>query len=322
LTACRGCGNIAPSNNTTNRNLEIFSMDASRKTRVLAAVWLGAALLAGSAAAQQPRRLDLSKPDEALKASQKIQCSLTDGKPVTFWWRGTAYSRVPGERDRILFNVEGMNVRACKAFTDPEKGYGYRLVSREILLYLDPESNQVLRKWKNPWTSQEVEVLHVANDPVNQGPSFAQNRFKFGGTFKNGRFFTSAEIPLFYKNPLGGEYQEYVGGTYHAMEMFNFFGYEADLLDAAKDSVTDLTVSWHRVAEWLPWMEMGDRPGAMIIVSVGKRLAKWDDLSDRMKSEISLNYPAYTAPPPLDDKRPNETSWTYFKKAAEKKKKP
>jgi hypothetical protein len=129
----------------------------------------------------------------------------------------------------------------------------------------------------------------------------------------------SIEVPLFYKNPLGGEYQEFVGGTCHAMEMFNFLGYEADLLDAAKPGVTDLSVSWHRIADWLPWMEMGDRPGTMIIVSVGKRVANWDAMPESIKAEIKQNYPAYVAPPPLDDKRPNETSWTYFKKVTEKK---
>jgi hypothetical protein len=36
-----------------------------------------------------------------------------------------------------------------------------------------------------------------------------------------------------------------------------------------------------------------------------------------MKDEIAANYPAYVAPPPTDDARPNETSWTYFKKQME-----
>lgn len=278
------------------------------------------ALLLLTVAVQAQARLDLNNPDQALKAQQKIQCSLTDGKPALFWWKGKVFSRVPGERDRHLFNVDGMNIRACKALNDPQKGYGYRMVSRELLLYLDPETNQILRKWKNPFTDKDVEVIHVANDPVNQGPSFAQGRFKFNATFKNGRFFQGIEVPLFYKNPLGGEYQEYVGGTYHAMEMFNFFGYEKDLLDAGKDTATDISVSWHRVADWLPWMEMGDRVGLMVIVAVGKRLNNFDEMSDTMKSEIKLNYPIYNAPPPLDDTRPNETSWTYFKKLMEKKK--
>jgi hypothetical protein len=32
-----------------------------------------------------------------------------------------------------------------------------------------------------------------------------------------------------------------------------------------------------------------------------------------MKAEIESRYPIYRNPPPLDDQRPNETSWTYFK---------
>ena len=259
-----------------------------------ACLWL---LLVTTALAQG--KLDLNKADDALRASQKIQCSLTDGKPVVFWWKGSAYSRVAGERDRLLFNVEGMNVRACKAFHDPQRGYGYRLVSREILLYKDPATEQVLRTWKNPWTNQQNEVIHVSNDPVNQGPFYANKTFTLPATFKNGRFIYSVEVPLFYPNPLGGEYQEFAGGTYHALEMFNFYGYESELLDATKQEADRVTVSWARVSDWLPWMEMGDRQGMMIFSCVGKRLASWDEMSETMKGEIKQNYPAYTAPPPL-----------------------
>jgi hypothetical protein len=53
-------------------------------------------------AAQQ---LNLNNPEEALKASRKIHCSLTDGEPVVYWWTGHVYSRIPGERDRKIFNA-------------------------------------------------------------------------------------------------------------------------------------------------------------------------------------------------------------------------
>ena len=275
-------------------------------------------------AAYGQKRLDLNQPDDALKVAQKFQCSLTEGKPMVYWWKGSTYSRVPGERDRLLFNVEGMNIRACKILNDPQRGYGYRLVSREILLYLDPETGKVLNKWKNPWTNQDNEVIQVANDPVNQPPTYAKTAagqpFKFNGMFKKGRVFSTAEVPLFYQNPLGGEYQEYVGGSYHAMEMFNFFAHEDELLDAAKTDADNLTVTWTRISSWLPWMEMGDRPGLLVFSCIGKRVASSENTSETMKAEIRQNYPIYTAPPPLDDTRPNETSWTYFKKVLDKKK--
>ena len=112
-------------------------------------------------------QLDPNDPDDALTIGRKIGCSTIDNEPITFWWHGKAYSRRMGERDKLLFLVEGMNVRSCSTVTDPEKGEGYKLVSREILLYKDPKSGEVLSTWENPWTGETVDVLHVANDPVN-----------------------------------------------------------------------------------------------------------------------------------------------------------
>jgi hypothetical protein len=66
-------------------------------------------------------------------------------------------------------------------------------------------------------------------------------------------------------------------------------------------------------------MEMGDRPGQLIFHAAGMRLKRWEDLPDMMKQEIEASYPIYRTPPPLDDARPNETSWTYFKKHIEAK---
>jgi hypothetical protein len=105
------------------------------------------------------------------------------------------------------------------------------------------------------------------------------------------------------------------------MEMLTMFTYEKDLLDASKMESSDVTIAWSRTSDWLPWMEMGDRVGMLIFTTVGKRLVKPEDLTPLMKEEIAANYPAYSAPPPLDDARPNETSWTYFKKKLDEKKK-
>jgi hypothetical protein len=49
-------------------------------------------------------------------------------------------------------------------------------------------------------------------------------------------------------------------------------------------------------------------------------VASIDQLPPVLRTEISASYPAWTSPPPLDDQRPNETSWTYFKKVLEARK--
>ena len=53
---------------------------------------------------------------------------------------------------------------------------GYRLISREGMLYLDFDSGEVLRTWVNPYTGETVDVIHVANDPVNGRPNFGYGR--------------------------------------------------------------------------------------------------------------------------------------------------
>jgi hypothetical protein len=66
-------------------------------------------------------------------------------------------------------------------------------------------------------------------------------------------------------------------------------------------------------------MEMGSRPGAVFVNASGDRVATVADLPAVLREEIATHYPEYVAPPPLDDKRPNETSWTYFRKVMEKR---
>lgn len=109
--------------------------------RHLAALAVTAALMSTAATA---RTLDLAKPADALAVSRKMSCSLRDNVPAVFHWTGHAYSRVPGEPDRHLFDVEGMNIRQCVTVTDPKRGTGYRLVSRELMFYLDPKTGAVL----------------------------------------------------------------------------------------------------------------------------------------------------------------------------------
>lgn len=262
---------------------------------------------------------DLNTPEGQVQAFRRMQCSTVDEEAVTYGWRGRAYSRVEGEADRHLFNVEGMNIRHCVTVEDPEQGTGFRLITREILLYLDPQTNEVLSTWKNPWTGAETQVLHVANDPVNQGPIFAVNRgqpFALPYQFQGDNWWLTSTVPLFYHNPLGGDYQKYIGGTYHATEMFNFMGDVASLT-SDEPGTANVKVGWVRLSNWLPWMEMSGRQGIIYMHTAGQKLDSYDDLPDIMKNEIATNYPEYNKPPPADDTRRNETSWTYFKKMVE-----
>ena len=95
--------------------------------------------------------------------------------------------------------------------------------------------------------------------------------------------------------------------------MFNFFG-DVDALNSKRVDSVPARVGWVRISRWLPWMEMGDRPGILYFHTAGRKLDSYDDLSETMRDWIAKNTPEYESPPPLDDERRNETSWTFFKK--------
>lgn len=286
----------------------------------VAALSLLAAGAASAAGKAQP--LDPANADDQLRIQVKMSCSLVEGTPTLYWWSGRMWARVPGEPNRLLFNVHGMNMRQCRVKQDPVRGFCYRSVSREVMLYLDPVTNEVVRRWKNPWSSEEVDVVHVANDPVNARDWYC-SRDKDGKpvdrsdnlSFKDDLLLEGGGAArLFYKSPLAGEYQDYVGGTYHAMEFGTSAASAREALDAGDSELQDTLISWVRISRWLPWMKMGDRDGLVVFHTAGMRLDSWEQLPEIVRREVDTRYPTYKAPPPLDDPRPNETSWTVFKK--------
>ena len=293
---------------------------------------LSALVLAFATTSASADKLDLTTPEGGLDAMRKIQCGTEYDKPAFWTWEGTSWGRRQGEADKFLFKVVGMNVRQCAKVEGPgQSGTGYRLVSREIMLYIDPRTNKPLKTWKNPYLAEqhkdgsvsfkEVDVLHVANDPVNQGAQFPRAedgtpRARFFGRIQNNSWFMTAPVPLFYHNVLQGDYQRYEGGAYHATELFNFMG-DVESLVNTDTELPEAKVGWVRIAGWLPWMEMAGREGTMYTQAAGQMLKGYDDLPQVMKDYIEEHEPDYKAPPPGDDDRPNETSWTYFKKKVE-----
>lgn len=288
-----------------------------RGKSLLAAAGLAAATMFASHGAQA-QTLNPDNPQDALEISKRIQCGTADGAEAVYHWSGNIYGRSPGQPDKLLFRGEGMNIRRCVSVEDPERGTGWRLISREIMLMLDPETGEVVDQWENPYTGETVEVMQIHNDPVNQRPSFAVSAsgrpYRLPTLRVEGPYvFMPFEVPLFYTNPLAGDYQDYVGNKYHAMEIFDFAALKDELFDASLPTAYPM-VSWVRISQWAPWMKMGSRPGLMIFNAMGRKLpGGFEELPEVLKTEIRTNYPLYEQAPPADDARPNETTWTKFK---------
>ncbi len=287
-------------------------------------LWLLAALVALPATpSPAAERLDPTSPAGGFAVERALGCGSLDTKaPQYYFWTGTVHARRAGEPDRLLFNVQGVNPRACRMVDDARRGAGYQAAARELMLYLDPASGAVLRDWRNPWTGDLVDVIHMENDPASmRAPAFERDadgrptasRMRWTDM---GKVYTAGRTQSFFRDsPLGGPYQDFVGGKYRVMEISTFTVTKADVAAWRHGRTLPYTATWVRISDWLPWMKMAGRDGQIVLTSQGRSSLSFDDLPEPLRSEIVARHPMMKETPAFDDPRPFQTSWDSLKKA-------
>lgn len=256
----------------------------------------------------------LSKHRQYLNDFMRVRGDAS-GKDVVFYWSGTVYSFVPGEKKQELFKFEGFNI--AKTIVTEE---GFQLLTREAAFYEDPKTGQILENWLNPFTKEEIPVVHIWNDPVNQDIGFPDEYLPYVEKFLpssdwGGTRCYSLDIFPFYPSPLPrAEYLEYSqSDIYQAGEFFQFFVEKEDLAKKKLTTVPTL-ITWSRISPWMPFMQMGNKAGNLLFVCRGMKLSKgFDDLPQHIKDYVKIKQPQYSQAPEQWSE-PNETSWTYFKK--------
>ncbi|GAA2361591.1 DUF1838 family protein [Nonomuraea africana] len=228
-----------------------------------------------------------------LRDFMRVRAS-ADGAETVTWWTGDVYAYGLDEGPHHLFGFEGVNVARAL-----ERDGGWELLTKEAAAYLDPASRDPLDTWDNPFTGRRVDVQHVYNDPVNQ----RLRGFQVPATRMGDTVVLNTDILLAYPSPLKvADYPENsFSDTYRAMELFQFFA-SAAALEGDAPSVPS-TLSWCRVSPWLPWMAMGQRPGALVYHCRGAKVG-----------EVPGNLEALFGPlnAPAEWSAPNQTSWTTF----------
>jgi hypothetical protein len=238
----------------------------------------------------------------------KTRSSLNANESTFLSWRGKVFSFAPQQQKQLLFKIVGMSVSRCLP-TDEAK---WDFTSRELTYYLDPQTDEILSKWENPFTGETVTVMHVANNLV-QG--------KFAGKFpaQVTQEDTTFVFDLFpnYSSPLAEDPQfiDYLGSPiYQAVELFKLTVPTVDLVNPELASVTKLSLSWDRIGPWLPWMKMGDRPGHLIYSAIGSKVNGFTALPQLLQAEINTRVPLYKQAPKQFCDREDMTSWLYFQK--------
>ncbi len=108
--------------------------------------------------------LDLSTPRGNMLAVARMTADLDLTKQKTGWYNGFVSGVRAGEPVKDLFGFAGFGMARLLPH---ESGTGYRKVLREVGIYYDLKSGEPLEEFLNPYTSEKVRVVPVANDPFN-----------------------------------------------------------------------------------------------------------------------------------------------------------
>lgn len=265
----------------------------------------------------QPSAPRLYIPYDSLDTLIKVRASLEPTTTV-IWWEGAVYSFVPnrGDLSQKLFTFSGINVARAEATAE-----GYQLLSREAAFYCDPTTGKPLSTW-NPVSiggpDKDLPVVPVWNDPVNS--EFLRNGPR--GPFQvptqdlgNGMVCLSMDVFLAYPSPISHDQfpAHSASNLYQGAELFQFIANKDHLSDPLLPSAPT-SVSWTRIGQWLPWMEMGERPGGLVYQCRGaKTIEGFEGVNPEVLLAIREQHSQFLEPPHTFS-GPNETSWTYFKK--------
>jgi hypothetical protein len=242
-------------------------------------------------------RLDLDDPETNFQAMLKLRADTAE-KDCMFAFPGETWAMVPQEKNYRCFKTFGIGSSRIEEVEE-----GWRIYSREVLYYLDPDTGEILNEWSNPFLGgRKVEVMHIANDPVNgvftrQGhpilsPPYPYVSYGDDVVFQwNFYIFKPAELTR-------SEYPLYSSGDkdQHA-ELWGITGRKSEILDPAITSAS-CVMSWSRVAGWLPFMEMGTSPGSLVFHSHSMKLMNGaDDLPRYILDHTEKHYPKYLEAP-------------------------
>ena len=256
--------------------------------------------------------INLESETENARAFLLTRGSMDPEDEVIFYWKGEIFLISPPEPTVSPssdfrapdFFFEGFNIGRFV----PTSG-GTRMITREITVYKN-SAGRIINCWFSPWSGETLRVMHVANDPVN---------FTIGSADYDrmlDRVVFKVNVSLDYPSPLPmDQYPDYsTGNTYQSTELFNFYVSEMDLRDPNAVTVP-VDISWSRVGQPLPWMQIDPSEGVnMVYHSRGRKMLEgFEGLPEDLKLFVRDNFPEYEHPP-ASDLSPNETSWKRFKR--------
>lgn len=203
---------------------------------------------------------------------------------------GVKYGRLGNE----LTELWNTNTVGFSRISYPEEG-GYRVDTMEVVFYTDLTSGERLDSWFNPYTARDLEVIVPAPVAVT---SFHSEVGPSERTAPGGIRIAESVQPA---GIIGGETWVQVekrvtvtpdqanAPVFSSTEFIDYRG-RTDELGSEAPRVA-ATLHLEIVSDWLPWMEMGDRPGGLYTRARGTKLFTLDGLPASSRDLLERHYP-------------------------------
>lgn len=255
----------------------------------------GGALGAALATAPEDASAEAAKPAQSLDTLQTHvrMRAHPDGRAAWWFYSGTFYGQVSGQRTVPLLAIEGISLNRCTPAG--EGAYAYSL--REAGWFKDLATGQVLDEWLNPLTGRSVAPKHY----------YSPQQLRF----------TAASVePVIAKPPPGLEWtgylgapQQFAGSVWSSEELLvrtvnpttglarvqtsllTLHAAAADLDRPVKRWVP-ATMAYQTLASWVPWMDMRDIPGVISWRLFGRKVADVAELPPGIVARARAQHPA------------------------------
>lgn len=297
-----------------------------------AALWSTAA--SGAQAATQPTGgwswetdirgdyLDLTTAEGNMHAYARLMANQDMTSTKFGWGKGILQGVTPGEPIRDLVGFELFSTAKFVPYQGPGKR-GYSKVLREIGVYTDLETGEILEEWVNPYFNETQRVVPIANDPFNQHISMTKRQApSYGGlnkakpqsepyilnfSRKGDRLHLFRHINLFYPSALQPEKWPRENG-HEFNQVTETFMFQIPWADMQNPDMTSVEYhgTWSRTTPWLPWMLMGPTPGHCQYNVFMGAVDDINKVNPKLLEYIAANYPKYLVAPDVWE----EPSWS------------
>ncbi|GAB5457800.1 MAG: DUF1838 domain-containing protein [Henriciella sp.] len=282
------------------------------------------ALTQGSA----PGSFDPMSRRDNLEAFIKMSGSLDETEDAVGWYGARIFS-VIGDFKIIqpLFDVEGFGVSRHEKQPDGS----YKRFQRECGFYKDLYSGEIMESWENPLNGKTCKVSHIHNDPVNahlkeefplgfgatEDETVQMMPFLLPWTFMGETAFASFDVNLDWKSPLDpAVWPEASPGERVRVSEYQQWMLPINQLGDTSRSKIYTNGGWQRIANWLPWMRMGQSEGHLFYRSHIKSLKGPEELTPQIRNYAEKHYPEYFEAPKTWI-TPNESSFEVYAKENE-----